>query len=342
MKIVVDIGACDNPEEVVRGCALSLQEDSSTNLIISGDENFINKVLSEYNVDRNRLEIIDAKEVISNEDVPTVAIRRKTESSLVKAIDALKSDDVMGMVSAGSTGAVLSGGIFRLGRIKGIHRPALAPILPTLIDGKEVCLIDCGANVDCRPEYLVEFAMMGVSYMKTVHGVQNPRVGLVCNGVEDKKGNELSKEVFARLKALPINFVGNMEAREALSGDYDVLVCDGFVGNVLLKTVEGTAKMVMKLLKTSIMESASAKFGALFMKKAFDKIKNKMDYQKKGGAPLLGVEKIIVKSHGASNASAIMASINQVKKMYEGNLIQNIKDGIATIAAVEENNDANS
>lgn len=339
MKIVVDTAACDNPEEVIRGCALSLQNDESTSLILTGDEEKINSVLSMYNVDRQRLEIIDAKDVITNEDVPTLAIRRKTESSLVKAFDALKREDVMGMISAGSTGAVLSGGVFRLGRIRGIHRPALAPILPT-VDGKEVCLIDCGANVDCRPEFLVEFAMMGVSYMKSVYGLQSPRVGLVSNGVEDKKGNELVKEVFARLKQMPINFVGNMEAREALSGNYDVLVCDGFIGNVLLKSVEGTAQMVMKVLKSAIMNDGLAKFGALFMKKAFTEIKNTMDYQKKGGAPLLGVEKIIVKSHGASNADAIQASIKQVKKMHEGQLIENIKSGLVAMENVFVNANA--
>ena len=334
MKIVIDTAACDSPEEVIRGCALSLQNDKTLNLILTGDEDAINKILSQYNLERTRLEIIDAKEVITNEDVPTIAIKRKSESSLVKAYEALKRDDVMGMISAGSTGAVLTGSILKLGRIRGIHRPALAPILPT-VNGKEVCLIDCGANVDCRPEFLVEFAMMGVSYMKSVYGIESPRVGLVSNGVEDKKGNELTKEVFMRLKALPINFVGNMEAREALSGDYDVLVCDGFVGNVLLKSVEGTARMVMKTLKEAIMSDGAAKFGALFMKKAFNKVKNNMDYQKKGGAPLLGVEKIIVKSHGASNSEAIQASIVQVQKMYKGKLIDNIKNGVISLNSVE-------
>lgn len=342
MKIVIDTMGSDNPEEVVRGSALFLQQNKETSLVLCGEQEYLNKILSEYNVDRSRLEIVDAKEVITNEDVPTVAIRKKADSSLIKSIEVLKRDDVIGMVSAGSTGAVLSAGIFKLGRIKGIHRPALAPILPTLNSDREVCLIDCGANIDCRPEYLVEFALMGVSYMKSVYGIESPRVGLVSNGVEDKKGNELVKETFARLKQLPINFVGNMEAREALSGNYDVLVCDGFVGNVLLKSVEGTAKMVMKLLKNGIMNSLSAKIGyKLFMKGVFNELKDKMDYQKKGGAPLLGVEKIIVKSHGASNSSSIIASINQVIKMHNGNLVQNIKsslESLKNISVVENEN----
>ncbi len=336
MKIVIDTAACDNQSEVIGGCALALQNDKNLELILTGNDEEINKILALYNVDRKRLEIIDAKEIITNEDVPTEAIRHKTESSLVKAYEALKRDDVIGLISAGSTGAVLSGSVLRLGRIRGIHRPALAPILPT-IDGKEVCLIDCGANVDCRPEFLVEFALMGVSYMKSVYGIESPRVGLVCNGVEDKKGNELTKEVFARLKRLPINFVGNMEAREAMSGNYDVLVCDGFVGNVLLKSVEGTAKLVLSTLKSTIMADGMAKFGALFMKKAFGNVKNKMDYQQKGGAPLLGVEKVVVKAHGASNKDAIQAAIRQVIKMYEGKLVDNIKSKLDELNAVSEN-----
>lgn len=336
MKIVVDIGACDDPSEVTRGSALALQDDKSLELVLCGNKDELNKTLSLYNLDENRLQIVDAKDVITNLDVPTVAIRHKTESSLVKAFDVLKNDDVVGLISAGNTGAVLSGGVLRLGRIKGIHRPALAPILPT-VNGKEVCLIDSGANVDCRPEFLVEFALMGVSYMKAVFGLENPRVGLVSNGVEDKKGNELVKETALKLKELPINFVGNMEARDALSGNYDVLVCDGFVGNVLLKSIEGTASMVIKTLKSAIMSDGLSKFGALFMKKAFSTVKSSMNYQNKGGAPLLGVEKIIVKAHGASNSDAIKVAINQVKKMHEGNLIANIKNGLSSLTANENN-----
>lgn len=335
MKIVVDIGACDTPKELIRGCALALQNDKSLGLVLCGDEDELYSTLSLYNLDKQRLEIVDAKEVITNLDVPTEAIRHKTESSLVKAFEALRRDDVVGLISAGNTGAVLSGSVLKLGRIKGIHRPALAPILPTLNE-QNVCLIDSGANIDCRPEFLTEFALMGVSYMKAVFGLENPRVALLSNGVEDKKGNELVKETFKRLIEMPINFVGNMEARDALSGDYDVIVCDGFVGNVLLKSIEGTASMVMKTLKSAIMKDSLAKFGSIFMKKSFKDLKEKMNYQKKGGAPLLGVEKLIVKAHGASNSDAIKAAIEQVKKMHEGNLIGNIKEGLSSLIAVND------
>lgn len=327
MKIVIDIFGGDNaPVEIVKGCVEAMEERPELEMIMTGDEAQIKAELDKYKLDPARVEIVDAKEVITNDDVPTTAIRKKKDSSLVKALDIVKNRaDVVGMISAGSTGAVLSGAIFNVGRIEGVSRPALAPILPTK-KGTEVCLVDCGANVDCRPEYLVQFALMGISYMRAVYGIENPRVGLVSVGVEDHKGNELTKEVFTRLKALPINFMGNMEARDALTGEYDVLVCDGFVGNVLLKSVEGTAGVVMSMIKKEIMSSASAKFGALFMKKAFKHLKYDMDYNTKGGAPFLGIEKIIVKAHGASNDVAIRAAVMQVMKMADGNLVQNIKN----------------
>ena len=217
-----------------------------------------------------------------------------------------------------------------MGRLKGVGRPALAPLLPTKTGGN-VCLIDCGANVDCRPEFLTQFALMGSCYMKAMFDMENPRVGLVSVGVEDKKGNELTKEVFKRLKELPINFVGNMEARDALTGEYDVLVADGFVGNVLLKSVEGTASMVMSMLKKAVMSSTSAKIGALFMKKAFKQLKHDMDYNTRGGAPFLGVEKVVVKAHGGSNDVAVKAAVLQTAKMADKKLIENISRELSVL-----------
>ena len=326
MKIIVDIFGGDNsPEALVKGSIDAMTERSDLEIVMVGDESKIADELKKYKHDAGKIEIINAKDVITNDDVPTMAIKTKKESSLVKALEALKSrEDICGMVSAGSTGAVLTGGIFKVGRIKSVSRPALAPVLPTKTGGN-VCLIDCGANVDCRPEFLTQFALMGSCYMKAVFGIENPRVGLVSVGVEDKKGNELTKEVFKALKEMPINFVGNMEARDALTGNYDVLVCDGFVGNVLLKTAEGTAGMVMSMLKKAIMGSASAKFGSLFMKKAFGKLKHDMDYNRRGGAPFLGVEKVMVKAHGGSNDIAVKAAVLQTVKMAENNLVASIK-----------------
>ncbi len=340
MKIVVDIFGGDHaPHETVKGCVEALNEKDGFSLILTGMKDLIENELKKYKYDASRIEIVDAKDVITNEEVPTSAIKQKKESSLVLALSRTKNDpDVIGLVGAGSTGAFLAGGIFNVGRIKGVQRPALAPVLPTKTGGV-VTVVDCGANIDCRPEFLAQFAMMGSAYMKAAYGVENPKVALVSNGTEDKKGNELTSEAFKLLKGLPINFVGNMEAREAVSGDYDVLVCDGFVGNVLIKSVEGTASMVMKMVKNAIMGSTSAKIGyALFMKKAFNKLKNDMDYSNKGGAPLLGIEKIMVKSHGSSKAATIKASIFQVIRMHEHKLVENIKEGLTKMPQNEGNN----
>lgn len=326
MKIVLDMFGSDNgPEEITKGLVSAMKKQPDLFVVVSGDADIIIPALKMHNAQLDRIEILDAKEVITNDDTPTVAIRQKKNSSLVVATDALtKRDDILGMVSFGSTGAVLSCGALKLGRIEGIQRPALAPILPT-IDNGNVCLIDCGANVDCEPEYLVQFAHMGSAYMQSVFGIENPRVALVSVGVEDKKGNKLTKEVFDRLKNSELNFVGNMEARDALSGKYDVLVCDGFIGNVLLKSIEGTALTLMKMIKQGIMSSKTAKLGAIFMKKMFGELKNTMDYQSKGGAPLLGVKKVLIKGHGAANAKAIETALLQAYTMAKSGLVEKIK-----------------
>lgn len=333
-KIVLDtFGADKGVGVMVKGAVDSLALRKDIVVVLVGNADKIENELSAYKYDRSRIEIVDAKDGITNEESPTEAIRSKSDSSLVKALEITKEDPhVAGMVSAGSTGAVLTGAILIVGRIRGVRRPALCPLLPTQTGGK-VCLIDCGANMDCSPEWLVQFALMANDYIKAVCGVENPRIGLVSVGVEDKKGNALTHEVFAKLKELPVNFVGNMEARDALSGDYDVLVCDGFVGNVLLKSVEGTAKMVMSTLKREIMSSFTAKLGAVMMKKAFKNLKDSMNYHAFGGAAFLGVQKIIVKSHGSSNAESITASIEQVAKLDDLKLIDNIKTAIESSLA---------
>ncbi len=335
MKVVVDIfGADRGPAEVIKGAVDALAFNKDLTIVLVGDEQLISQELEQYKVDKERIIIEHAPEIVTNDESPTLAIKIKKNSSLVRALEITKADDdVVGLVSAGSTGAVLAGGIFKVGRIKGVLRPALCPTIPTITGGR-ACIVDCGANMDCKPEYLVQFAIMGSEYMKTICGIEKPRVALVSVGVEDKKGNELTHEVFKRLKELPINFVGNMEARDALSGDYDVLVCDGFVGNVLTKTVEGTAKMVTTLLKKEIKASKRATFGALFMKKALNNLKASMNYQAFGGAAFLGVDKVLVKSHGSSNALAITASINTVIKTSQCDLVKNIKAAIAEQANV--------
>ena len=256
MKIVIDVFGADYPEEVVKGAVTAANLIEDVTLVLTGDEEKIKAVLSECGYAGDRIEIVHAPEVIDCNESPTMAIRRKTNSSLVAGLKLLKeNDDVIGMISAGSTGAVLAGGLFTIGRIKGVKRPALAPFLPTVNGGKTL-LIDCGANVDCKPEYLQQFAIMGSIYVKAMLGIENPRVGLISNGVEEHKGNEQIHQTFELLKNTPeINFVGNMEAREMFSGDYDVLVADGFTGNVAMKSAEGTINTFMTVLKCRLLAS---------------------------------------------------------------------------------------
>ncbi len=336
MKIAVDaFGGDTSPYSQIKGGIDFLNETKDVGLVFTGDKEILERELSKYKYDSSRVFIEHAPEIISNEEAPTTAIRAKKDSSMVKAFDLLKEDaEVAGMISSGSTGAVLTGSVLKVGRINGVLRPALAPLLPTRGGGR-VCLIDCGANVDSRPDFLVQFTLMAVCYMRSVYGIQNPRVGLVSVGVEDHKGNALTKEVFEQLKKLPINFKGNMEARDALTGEYDILVADGFVGNVLLKSVEGAAQMVMGELKSAIMASASAKFGALFMKKAFRKLKKSMDYNAYGGAPFLGINKVVVKAHGAANPEAVSAALRQVKKMIDADLAGGIKEELEKFSVNE-------
>lgn len=330
MKVVVDIMGGDySPEEIVKGCVEALSERSDFSLVMTGNKNKIEELLLNYTVKPDRIEIVDAQEIITNDEVPTVAVKTKKNSSLVVACERVKEDDeCIGMVSAGSTGAVLTAATLKIGRIKGITRPALAPVLPTL-PGGNVVLCDCGANVDCKPNMLLQFAQMGSAYSQAVLGVSAPKVALLSNGTEDKKGNELTHETFVLLKNSDLNFVGNMEARDILSGDFDVVVADGFCGNIALKSAEGTAKMLLSLLKKEMMSSVKNKLGALMLKKSFMKIKDIMDYNKKGGAPFLGVIKPVVKSHGSSKAPSIRGSIEMVINMHETHFIDKIKGRLA-------------
>lgn len=329
MKVVVDAFGGDNaPLEVVEGAILAIKENKDLNVVLCGDESKINEILNGRN---ERIEIVNASEVITNDDVPTVAIRQKKDSSLVKAFDLLKEDEsVIGLVSAGSTGAILSGAIMKIGRIKGISRPALAPILPTK-KGTDVIIIDSGANVDCKSINLLHFAIMGSAYYSIVENVESPRVALLNNGSEEHKGNELVKETYPLMKKLPINFVGNCEGKEVMAGDVDVIVTDGFAGNVLLKGVEGTASAILSVLKKEIKSRPMSMVGALFMKKTFKALKTKLDANKHGGAPFLGCKKLVVKNHGSCGRENICASIMQVVKLHENNLIEKIENKLSVM-----------
>ena len=340
MKIVIDCyGADYSPDELVKGAITSVNLIDDLEIILTGKQDEIQKVIDEIGYKGNKLSIVDSPEVISCNESPTMAIRRKTTSSLVAALNILKNDpEVIGMISAGSTGAVLAGGLFTIGRMEGVKRPALAPFLPT-VKGGQTLLIDCGANVDCKPEYLKQFAIMGSIYVKAMLGIENPRVALISNGVEDHKGNEQIHETFELLKNTPeINFVGNMEAREMFSGNYDVLVADGFTGNIALKSAEGTSNAFMDILKQEIKGGGiRAKLGYLFMKKALKGLKRRLNYTEVGGSPFLGIEKILIKSHGSSKAKTIYACVRQVIDIYNSNYIEKMREGIKKSSMVGEN-----
>ncbi len=326
MKILIDVMGGDDPTEVVKGALAAAEEHPDLSIVLTGDEKLIADTVAEK---IPNLTVVGTSETISNDESPTMAIKTKKNSSMVVALRMLsQDDDAIGMVSTGSTGAVLTGASLIVGRIPGVYRPTLMSQLPTM-NGSIVCITDSGANMDSRPEWLYQFAVMGSAYMKAVTGKDKPSVALLNVGTEDHKGNALIHETFPLLKNSALNFVGNMEARDTLTGKYDVVVCDGYDGNILLKGSEGAAKMVMKSLKAAIMGSFSAKIGYLFMKKAFKKLRHDMDYNNYGGAPFLGIKKPVIKSHGSSNASAIRQSVNQLLKIKEGNVIEMIKSGIA-------------
>ena len=333
IKIVVDAMGGDNaPQEIVKGAVQALQRDAELSVVLTGDKAKIEPCLAGMAYDAARLQVVHCSEVITNDDVPTLAIRQKKDSSLVVALKMLKEDEeAQGFVSAGSTGAVLTGALLRVGRIRGISRPAVCPALPTA-KGGQVFIIDAGANAECKPVNLCHFAIMGTAYAKAM-GVKDPRVGLVTNGTEEHKGDPLHQETFHLLKKLQgIRFVGNVEGRDIMSGDIDVAVCDGFSGNIALKTAEGTALAVMSVIKQNIKSSLAAKIGyALFMRGAFKKIKKVLDYSKYGGAVLLGIEKVVVKSHGSSKAESICASVLQAKEAAESGLVGEIRQMLAGI-----------
>ena len=321
MKVVVDAFGGDNsPQAVVDGVLAALKKRADLFVVLVGDKAKLETLVGE----NDRIEIVDAPDVITNDDQPTLAIRQKKDSSLVRAFDVLKEqDDVIGLVSAGNTGAVLTGAILKIGRIKGISRPALCAVLPTIVD-RPVMLCDCGSNVDCKTEHLLHFAIMASAYYSVLQNEKTPRVGLLNNGTEEHKGNELTKETFVELKNMPINFVGNVEAREIMSGDVDVIVADGFAGNVMLKTLEGAAKGMGELIKADAKRNIFSVLGALLMGR-FKRIKKKMDINRYGGAPFLGCKKLVVKTHGSANADNFCNTILQVVQMHESGLNDKIE-----------------
>ena len=334
MKIVIDAMGGDNaPKAIVEGSVLAVNE-YGVELILTGNSEIIKDELKKLTYDKAKIEVIHTTEVILNNEHPAMAIRRKKDSSMVVGLKLVKDGSASAMISAGSTGALLTGATLIAGRIKGISRPAIAPLLP----GKNgvFMIIDAGANVDCKPENLIQFAIMGSAYFKRVLKVDNPKVGLVNNGAEEEKGNELTKTVFPMLKEEDINFVGNVEPRDIPDGDVQVLVCDGFVGNTILKLFEGAASLIFSSLKEELLKGTISKVGALLLKPAFKRLKGKFDYTEYGGAPLLGVNGGVIKAHGSSDAKAIKNAIRQAKQFINNDVITLIKDSIKTQEAIEE------
>jgi len=334
MKIFVDaMGGDFAPQAPVEGAIEALRRYPQIEVVLAGVIPEIEKYLVNCDDVRARIELLDAPEVITNEESPVMGVRRKTNSATVKGMLALRDKQVDGFVSAGSTGAVLAGGMFRLGRIPGIERPALAPLMP---NGRgHFLLIDCGANVDCKPEYLVQFGVMGDAYMKGVMGMENPRVGLVNIGAEAEKGNALVKATYPLMETAPYNFVGNVEARDITGDVADVMVADGFCGNLILKFMEGLAGTLMGIIKKEMLADTRGKIAGLIAKPAFKRVKKLMDYTEVGGAPLLGVQGAVVKAHGSSNAHAFSCAIGQVIKMVDGQVVSIIEKGVESLVPPE-------
>ena len=330
MRIFLDAMGGDNaPQAPVAGAIEALRRFPEIEIELAGVLSQLEPLLTDCDDVRSRLTLVDAPEVITNHESPVMGVRTKKQSATVIGMLMLRNKEVDGFVSAGSTGAVLAGGMFRLGRIPGVERPALAPLMP---NGKgHFLLIDSGANVDCKAEYLQVFGVMGDAYMKGVMGMKEPRVGLINIGAESEKGNALVKATYPLMEQAPYRFVGNVEARDITGDVADVLVADGFTGNVVLKFMEGMAGTLMGIIKQEMMGDTRSKIGALLAKPAFRRVKKAMDYTEVGGAPLLGVQGAVVKAHGSSNGHAMACAIGQCIKMIDGHVVDIIAKGVSAL-----------
>jgi glycerol-3-phosphate acyltransferase PlsX len=330
MRIAVDAMGGDNaPQAVVTG-SIKARDEYNISLVLAGKENEIKKILEKNTSNFNNIDIIDAGDIITNDDKPVLAIRRKKDSSMVKALYAVKEGRAHGLVSAGSTGALLSGGTLVIGRINGIERPAIGSLIPNM-SGGFCLLIDSGENVDSKPEFLYDFAIMGDIYLKRAMKITSPKIALANIGTEKSKGDKLTLETYKLLEnsSLPINFIGNLEARDLLKGMADIVVCDGFTGNMILKTMEGTVLELMRGLKEEIMSGMRSKLGGILLKPALKNFKSKFDYSEHGGAPLLGVKAPLIKAHGSSDAKAIKNAIRQAKICVETRVNELIEESMA-------------
>lgn len=328
VNVAVDAMGGDNaPGEIVKGAVEAVNQDKRVKVFLIGREGAVSEELAKYTYDRAHIEVVQAQEVIETSEPPVMAIRKKKDSSLVKAMNMVKDGTCDALVSAGSSGAVLVGGQVIVGRIKGVERPPLAPLIPT--ENGVSLLVDCGANVDARPSHLVQFAKMGSVYMESIMGVKNPKVAIVNIGAEEEKGNALVKETFPLLKNCPeINFIGSVEARDIPSGAADVIVCEAFVGNVILKLYEGVGAALIRKVKAGMMATLRSKIGGALVKPALKKTLKTFDTEEYGGAPLLGLNGLVVKTHGSSKAVEIRNSILQCIAFKEQNINEKIREKI--------------
>lgn len=328
VRVAVDAMGGDNaPVEIVKGAVEAVNERKDIKVFLVGKETVLIHELAKYSYDKEQIEIVNADDVITNDEAPVMAIRRKKESSIVVALNLVKNGTADAFVSAGSTGAILVGGQFIIGRIQGVERPPLAPLLPTT---KGVSLlVDCGANVDARASHLVQFAKMGSIYMENIIGIKNPKVAIVNIGAEEEKGNMLVKETFPLLKNCnEINFVGSIEARDIPNGAADVIVCEAFVGNVILKLYEGLGAALLGKIKEGLMSTTKSKIGAALAKPALKATLKSFDASEYGGAPLLGLNGLVVKTHGSSKSIEVKNSIIQCITFKQQKINEKIKENI--------------
>ncbi len=325
-KIAIDVMSGDHaPVEIIKGCIEASKETNAT-LMLVGNKEIIMKELEQYTYNKEQIEIVDAQDVITMEDSPVMAVRRKKDSSMVVGLNLVKDKKADGLVSAGNTGALLAGGTLLVGRLKGVERPALASLIP--VDKGFSLLMDCGANVDAKASYLLQFAHMGHIYMRELMNIENPSIGLINIGVEEEKGNALVKETYGLLKESKLNFVGNIEARDISLGQADILICDGFVGNVVLKQMEGFGMWIFSLLKEELTKNWMRKIGAMIIMPALKSLKGKFDYAEQGGAPLLGLNGLVLKTHGSAKAKQIKHTILQGVRLAEQDVVSKIEQNI--------------
>ena len=331
-RIVVDaMGGDFAPKQQVQGAVDALNADKDLTLILVGDETQIAAELANKKYDKTRLEIVHTTQTIGMEEIPTKAVKTKKDSSLVVAFRLLKEGKADGLVSSGSTGAVLTAGVLILGRLKGVSRPVLCPAIPNT-RGESTFLCDCGANLECKPVNLLHFAVMATAYAQAVYGVKNPKVGLLNNGTEEHKGLPLQQEANALLASTPcIHYVGNVEGRDLMYGDIDVMVADGFTGNIAMKSAEGCGKLVSTVLKKEYKRNLWTKICALLSGGILKRIKGGLDYEGKGGAMFLGLSKAVVKGHGNSKAYAFSICIKQAAEAVRGDMVGKMKTMIDAV-----------